>query len=76
MADLGKSPLKSPFFADNLFNFEPIFMILTFFDSVFQDGFVGNHIDIFKKYIFLLALVVYCLQKRDAMHDFKNEKKC
>ncbi len=51
-------------------------MILTFFDSVFQDGFVGTHIDIFKKYIFLLALVVYCLQKRDAMHDFKNEKKC
>ena len=43
---------------------------------MFQDGFLCTHIDIFweKKY-FLLVLVNYYLQKRDALHKFKRENK-
>ena len=41
-------------------------MILTFLNSVLKDI-------IWKNFFYLLALVIYYLQKRDAMHEFKSE---
>ena len=46
-------------------------MILTFMNSVFQNGFFGypyRHM-----IFFLLAPVILYLQKRDAVHEFESE---
>ena len=56
-----RSAKKPVFFPINysIFNFQQIFMILTFENSVFHDGFVGTHM----AYRHILKKIYFCLHK-------------